>query len=62
MSTTVEQAAPPACELAELAFFTGAWEADGTFHATPFSSQKPISWRSYSRASSSRFPPTTSSS
>jgi hypothetical protein len=46
MSTTVEQAAPyPAPELAELAFFTGSWEADGTFHATPFSSEKPIAMR-----------------
>jgi hypothetical protein len=46
MSSTVEQAAPsPAPELAELAFFTGAWEADGTFHATPFSAEKPIAMR-----------------
>lgn len=43
MTTTVEQATPyPAAELAELAFFTGAWEAEGTFHATPLSSEKPI--------------------
>jgi hypothetical protein len=46
MSTTVEQAAPsPAAELAELAFFTGAWEAEGTFHATPFGAEKPIAMR-----------------
>jgi hypothetical protein len=46
MSTTVEQSAPqPAPDLAELAFFTGAWEADGTFHATPFSAEKPIAMR-----------------
>jgi hypothetical protein len=32
----------PAPELAELAFFVGAWEAEGTFHATPFSAAKPI--------------------
>jgi hypothetical protein len=43
MSTTVEQEAPaPAAELAGLGFFTGSWQAEGTFHATPFSSQKPI--------------------
>jgi hypothetical protein len=46
MSTTVEQDVPqPAPELAELAFFTGAWEAEGTFHATAFSSRKPIAMR-----------------
>jgi hypothetical protein len=46
MSGTVEQAAPQAAsELAELAFFTGAWEAEGTFHATPFSAEKPIAMR-----------------
>ena len=46
MSETVEQAAPrPAPELAELAFFAGAWEAEGTFHATPFSAEKPIVMR-----------------
>ena len=46
MSGTVEQAAPQAApDLAELAFFTGAWEAEGTFHATPFSAEKPIAMR-----------------
>ena len=46
MSAAVEQAVPyPAPELAELGFFTGAWEAEGTFHATPFSSRKPIVMR-----------------
>jgi hypothetical protein len=46
MSATVEQALPyPAPELAELDFFSGAWEAEGTFHATPFSSRKPIAMR-----------------
>jgi Protein of unknown function (DUF1579) len=43
MSATTEQAAPqPAPQLAELAFFVGGWEAEGTFHATPFSSEKSI--------------------
>lgn len=46
MSATVDQATPsPAPELAELAFFIGSWEADGTFHATPFSAEKPIAMR-----------------
>jgi hypothetical protein len=41
--TATDQAIPqPAPELAELAFFLGRWEAEGTFHATPFSSRKPI--------------------
>jgi hypothetical protein len=39
MSATVDQATPSPAP--ELAFVIGAWEADGTFHATPFSSQKP---------------------
>jgi GNAT superfamily N-acetyltransferase len=30
----------PAPELAELAFFVGAWDAEGIFHATPFSAEK----------------------
>ena len=46
MSSTVEQAVPsPAPGLAALGFFTGAWEAEGTFHATPFSAEKPIAMR-----------------
>jgi hypothetical protein len=46
MSATVDQATPsPAPELAKLAFFIGSWEADGTFHATPFSAGKPIAMR-----------------
>jgi hypothetical protein len=46
VSATVEQPIPsPAPELAALAFFTGVWEAEGTFHATPFSAEKPIAMR-----------------
>jgi Protein of unknown function (DUF1579) len=46
MSASVEQAAPsPVPQLAELACFTGTWEAHGTFHATPFSAEKPIAMR-----------------
>jgi hypothetical protein len=35
----------PAAQLADLTFFTGVWDADGTFFATPFSAQKPIQMR-----------------
>jgi len=43
MSPAAEQEAPaPAADLAGLAFFAGSWQAEGTFHATPFSAQKPI--------------------
>jgi hypothetical protein len=43
MSPAVDQEAPaPAAELAGLAFFAGSWQAEGTFHATPVSAQKPI--------------------
>src|SRR5256886_7736958 len=43
MSPAGEQEAPaPAADLAGLAFFAGSWQAEGTFHATPFSAQKPI--------------------
>jgi hypothetical protein len=32
----------PPPQLAELDYFRGTWDAEGIFHATPFSAQKPI--------------------
>jgi hypothetical protein len=40
--TSARSAAQPATELAELDFFIGEWEAEGTFFTTPFSTEKSI--------------------
>lgn len=43
MANTHERTLPvPGRQMAELDFFRGAWDADGVFHATPFSARKPI--------------------
>lgn len=41
-SDTQQAVLTPSPRLAELDFFRGTWDAEGTFHATPFSAFKPI--------------------